>query len=274
MKRYCYFNGKITELNKVKISPYDIGVLRGYGVFDVMRTVNGKPFLIDKHWARFQNSAKYLKLSVPLNFEEYKKVLNKLLKLNKFPQAIIRTILTGGMSADAFSIGQPTFYILIEKYHAYPKEFYKKGVKVITLEFERTLPKAKVTNYVEAIRNQDAKNKRKALEILYIKDGKVLEFSTSNIFLFIDNVLVTPKEKVLFGTTRNLVAELAKKKFKIKEREVQQKELQKAQEIFLTAGNKEIIPVVQIDNWKVRNGKVGERTKALMQILENFMKNY
>ena len=71
MKRYCYFDGKIMDLNKARVHPYDIGVLRGYGVFDVMRTVNGKPFLIDKHWKRFQNSAKHLKLTIPLNFQEY-----------------------------------------------------------------------------------------------------------------------------------------------------------------------------------------------------------
>lgn len=274
MKRYCYFNGKIKELKDVKISPYDIGVLRGYGVFDVMRTTNGKPFLIDKHWKRFENSAKELCLEIPINREQYEKTLSKLLKLNKFSESIIRTILTGGVSADAFSIGKLTFYILIEKYHAYPKSLYKKGAKVITLEFQRSNPKAKVTNYVEAIRNQNRKLKGGALEILYVKNGQVLEFSTSNILLFINNILVTPKDNVLFGTTRNLVLELAKKKYKVEERAVREDELKKAQEILLTAGNKQIVPIVQIDNWKVGNGQVGENTKVLMQMLEDYMKNY
>lgn len=274
MKRYCYFNGKTMELEKIKISPCDIGMLRGYGVFDVMRPINGKPFLVDKHWKRFVNSAKELKLEIPVNFEQYKKILEKLLKLNKSFNLIFRTVLTGGISADAFSIGKPTFYILVEKYHAYPKDFYEKGVKVITLNFQRSNPEAKVTNYVEAIRNQKRKIKEKAFEILYIKDGQVSEFSTSNIILVINNVLVTPRDNVLSGTMRNIVLKLARKKYKIEKRIVWEKELKKAQEIFLTAGNKQIIPVVQIDNWKVGDGRVGENTKILMQMLEDYMKNY
>jgi len=274
MKRYCYFNGKIKELKNVKISPYDIGILRGYGVFDVMRTVNGKPFLIDKHWKRFENSAKELCLKIPIKRDQYEKVLKKLIKINKFPDSVIRTVLTGGVSADAFSIGKLTFYILIEKYHVYPKSLYEKGAKVITLDFQRSNPKAKVTNYVEAIRNQSRKLKGKALEILYVNKGHVLEFSTSNVMLFINNVLVTPKDNVLLGTTRNLVLELAKKKYKVEERAVRTEELKKAQEVLLTAGNKQIVPIVQIDNWKVGNGQVGKNTKALMQMLEDYMKNY
>jgi branched-subunit amino acid aminotransferase/4-amino-4-deoxychorismate lyase len=274
MKRYGYLNGQIKELEKMRIDPYDIGVLRGYGVFDVMRTTKGKPFLIDRHWKRFENSAKELHLEIPINFEQYKKTVSKLLKMNNFPESIIRTVLTGGVSADAFSLGKPTFFILIEKYHVYPKDFYEKGIKVITLDFERTNPKAKVTNYVEAIRNQKRKSKSGALEILYLKNGRVLEFSTSNIMLFIAGILVTPKNDVLSGTTRNLVMELARKKYKVAQRDVKEEELKKAQEIFLTAGNKQIMPVVKVDNWKVGNGKVGENTKILMQILEDYMKNY
>lgn len=53
MAKYCYFNGKITTLDKAKISPYDLGFLRGYGVFDVMRTQNGKPFLFDERLYNF-----------------------------------------------------------------------------------------------------------------------------------------------------------------------------------------------------------------------------
>lgn len=269
----CYFNGKICELSQIKINPYDIGMLRGYGVFDVMCTANGKPFLFKEHLARIKKFVKEMKLDFPFTDEEFEKILAKLLKLNGHKKSTIRTILTGGVSANAFSPGKTTCYILVEKFDPLPEELYEKGAGVVTLEFGRHMPHVKITNYVEAIRNQHLK-KNGALEITYIKDGKVLENSTSNILMFKGDTLITAKDGILRGTTRNLVLKLAKKKFKVEEREIYEKELREADEVFLTGANKDIVPVVKIDGKKVGNGKVGKNTKIMMELFRDFYKNY
>lgn len=277
MSTHCYFNGKFTTLDKVKISPYDLGFLRGYGVFDVMRTENRKPFLLDRHWKRFLNSAKELGLLVPLKKENYQKVVEKLIQLNGFPKSNIRTISSGGETKDGLSRkkGKESFLILIEKFHELPLEFYKKGASVITADYERFFPKAKINNYVVAIKNQEKKLKNKALEIFYLKNGKALEASTSNFFLVKKGKINTTKEKILLGITRNLTLELAKKAgFKIEEREIAEKEIFEADEIFLTATNKYIVPIVRIDGKKVGNGKIGPVTKILMEKMEEFVKSY
>jgi len=277
MTRYCYFNGKITNLDKAKVDLYDIGLLRGYGVFDVMRTEKNKPFLLEKHFKRFENSAKELKLKIPIKKEEYKKILDKLITLNGFKQSIIRTILTGGTSSNGFDRenGNENFFILIEEFKPLSNKIYKKGAKLITLEYNRFNPSAKVTNYVAAIKTQEKKKKEKALEILYTKDGKALEASTSNFFLVKKGKIVTTKEDVLLGITRGMTIDLAKKiGLKVKERKVSEKELYQADEVFLTATNKKIVPVVSINNKKIGNGQVGETTKSLMDELEEFTVRY
>lgn len=271
----CYFNGKICNLKDVKISPYDIGMLRGYGVFDVMCTANGKPFLFEEHFARLEKFAKAIKLRLPFSKKEFANILQKLLKINGFKKSTIRTVLTGGESANAYLPGKkPTCYIIIEKFDSLPKEAFDNGVGVVTLEFGRQFPEVKITNYLQAIRNQDLKNRKKALEITYIKNGKVLENSTSNIFIFKKDVLVTAKEGVLKGTTRNLVLKLAKKKFKVEEREVVEKEFRQASEVFLTGANKDVVPVVKIDGKKVGDGKVGKNTKIVMELFREYYEKY
>ena len=271
----AYFNGKIVSAKSIKINPYDIGILRGYGVFDVMCTQNNKPFLIKEHFDRLKNSAAALKLKLPFSEKKYQVIVGKLIKNGNFKKSIIRTILTGGVSANAFSKGRPTCYILIEKFLELPKRIYDEGAAVITHEFERHLPRAKVTNYVEAIRNQEIKEKNKALEIIYIKNGIALEASTSNFFI-VDKKgkLITSKEGILLGTTRNLIVKLAVNKFKVEERSILENELRGAKEVFLTATNKDVVPVVKIDGDKVGNGKVGEKTKVLMNLFNNFVNNY
>ena len=275
MKFYSYFNGQIKTLDKIRISPYDLGFIRGYGVFDVMRTQNGKSLLLNEHWQRFQNAAKTLNLKIPLGKNEYQGFVKKLLKLNNFSETLIRTILTGGISKDAFSSsGRETFLILAERFKSLNKEIYEKGISAVTLNFCRELPEIKTTNYLEAIRCQNLKNRRKAFEIIYVKNGEALEASTSNIFIFKKNVLITSKDKILFGITRNLIIKLAKNLFRIEERKISEKELFNASEVFLTATNKNIVPVVKIDDKKINNGKVGKNAKILMNKLSEFLKRY
>lgn len=275
MKKHCYFNGKFTVADKIKIDPYDIGVLRGYGVFDVMCALGEKPFLLKEHYARLRNSARELNMKLPWSEKEWETILKKLLKLNGFARSTVRTILTGGMSSDAFSFcGKPTVYILIENFQYYPNDIYENGAKLITHEFERMIPRAKIVNYVEAVRNQEKKKKAKALEILFVKDGKVLEASTSNVFMVKDGKVITPKDNILLGTTRNLIVKLARKKYPVEEREIVFSEFKKADEVFLTATNKFVVPIVKVDTWKVGNGKIGPITRDLMKIFAEFEKKY
>lgn len=292
MKKYCYFNGKIILAEKIKVSPYDLGILRGYGVFDLARTCNGKPFLLKEHFVRLKNSAKELGLKLNLKESNYKKIVEKLLELNDFHknrsvssagsrndlnQANIRTVLTGGISENAFSYnpGKETFYVLIEKFKPLPEMVYKKGAGAITLDYQRVFPRAKVTNYAAAIKNQKEKEKRNALEIIYTRNGNALEASTSNFFIFKNGALITPKDNILLGITRNLTVKLAKKeKFKVEEREVKTDEIYSAEELFLTATNKGIAPITKVDGKKIGNGRVGKNTKVLTEALERFMESY
>ena len=275
MKSYAYFNGKIKVIDKVQISPLDLGFIRGYGIFDVMRTQNGKLLLLNEHWRRFQNAAKELNLKIPINKNKCHELIRKLLKLNNFPESIIRIVLTGGISEDLFSLsGQETFLILAERFELLDKRIYEKGASAVTLNFCRELPEIKTTNYLEAIRHQNFKDRHKAFEIIYVKNREVLEASTSNIFIFKKNVLITPKDKILLGITRNLIIKLAKNLFRIKEKKISEKELINASEVFLTATNKNIVPIIKIDGKNISSGKVGKNTKILMVKLSEFLKKY
>lgn len=257
------------------ISPHDLGFLRGYAVFDYLMTTGGKPFLPHEHFLRLKKSTQTLSLPLPFTEKDWLAVIDRLIKKHNFYRAAIRTIITGGVSADGLSLGQkPTVLILISPFKSYPDKCYLQGVKVITADYRRYLPEIKTTHYIEAIRNQKRKRAAGALEIIFIKDGLIYEAATSNIFLFKNQVLITPKENILNGITRQLVLKLARKSFIIKERPVKVSELLKADEVFLTASGKGVMPVVKIDNRAVANGRVGENTKKIMGLFKKFYEAY
>ncbi len=272
MKKYCYCNGKIQALAKARVAPNDIGLLRGYAVFDFLRTEHGKLFLFDEHFTRFEHSAKTLDLKVPLKAEACLKIIKQLLKRNKLKDASFRLGLTGGPTDDGMSFNKPSFFILVEDLYNFPDQVFTKGGKLITFEHQRQWPEAKTTNYLTAIKLKKAKKKAGAIEILYLAKGKVLEASTSNFFIFKGHTLVTPQANILAGTIRAIVINLAKKLgFSVEERDLFVGELAEANEAFITATNKKITPIVAIDEVRISDGQVGEKTKRLMAAFEDLI---
>ncbi|MDP2676749.1 MAG: aminotransferase class IV [bacterium] len=271
---HCFFNGKIVLFKDADFRLNDLGVLRGYGVFDFLRTYNGKPFLMKEHLDRFEESAKKLHLQISVSRKNIEKATHALIEKNAFPETCLRFVLTGGPSTSVFFIEKPTFFILAEKSEPLPDILYTKGIPVLTHEYLRDIPEAKTNNYMIALKMRNFKKHKRYREMLYTYHGDILEATTSNFFLVRGSRLITPKKNVLIGTTRNFVLSLAKKDFRIEERDIRLDEVPKASEAFLTATNKEILPVVKINSNMVGNGKVGLHTRELQKRFREFVGGY
>ena len=270
---YCYFDGKIIPVSKARISPDDLGVLRGYGVFDFLRTYNGRPFHLKEHFVRFQNSAKKIGFKVPVSFAEVEKVIYLLLKKNKVSDGSFRLVLIGGSTTAGLQVQKPVFYILAEPVYEPTKKDITQGVKIITHEHMRYVPEAKSTNYIHAVNLQKEIRKQKAFEVLYKYGGEIYECSTCNIFLIKGKTLITPRDGILGGITRQVLLKLAKLSFKIEERPVLVSEIREVDEIFVAGTNKTVLPVVVVDDIKIGNGKVGEQTKILKALFDEYSKD-
>lgn len=277
MSDFCYLNGKILPFEKAGVNLDDLGILRGYGAFEALKTVNKKIFLFDEHFERLQKSAKYLGIKLSVTKTEIKEIIYKLIEKNKIKNAGIRIILTGGRSADFmhFNSSLPTFYILISELKPLKQKIYLNGIKLITLEYFRQIPEFKTTSYLKAIKEINNRQKKENFfEILYTNKGNVLECATSNFFIFQGNKLITAKDGILHGTMRNLVISMAKSEFSVQERSIKIKDLNFATESFVTATNKNIVPVVKIDDKKIGSGKPGKNTKKLMEMLKKIIEKY
>jgi len=271
---YACINNKIKPISQ-GLRLDDLGLLRGYAVFTILRTYSGQPFLLKEHLQRLKQSARQINLTVPFSEKKIREKIAQLLIKNKAKEASIRLIVTGGQTKNGLApVGSPNFFILIGKINRSPRSFYQKGVKAITVDYCREIPQAKTTNYLALFRFQNLQRQKKAAEIIYVHRYKILEGATSNFFLVKNNSLITPQKNILLGTTRNLVIKLAQPKFKIEERDIDLKELKSAEETFLTSTIKGILPVIKIDNQIIGQGKVGPKTKHLMNLFEQKIKDY
>jgi len=273
-----YINGKFVPENKASISVYDLGLLRGFAVFDFLRTYNFKPFYLKEHLKRLLNSANIIGLKHNYSLKKLEKIVIKTLYKNKhLKEANIRIILTGGNAKDFITPSKPNLIVMITPVKNLPEYYYKNGGKLITKTYERINPKAKTIIYTDSVRFLMEAKKKKAIEVLLIdKDGNILECTTSNFFAVKNNEILTPPTgKILEGITRKVVIEICKKYgIKIIEREIQSEEIRDFDEAFITASNKEILPIVRIDKIKIGNGKPGEITRLLMEKFKNLVENY
>lgn len=275
MREWCYVNGKIVKSTKPQIKLTDLGLLRGYAVFDFIKVIKGESLFWREHLARFRRSAKLLGLTIKASDADLTKVAKQLLVKNKLSKSdgSLRLIMTGGESNNGMMPnGKSTLAILVEESYNLPEKVFKTGGKLMTVDYCRSFPQAKTTNYLLAVSLQGKKVRSGAVEILYLDQSKILEASTSNFFLVKNKTLITPKADVLPGITRGVVIKLAKQAgYKVEEREVKVSELKTADEAFITATNKDVCPIVKVDNFKIGKGQAGEITRELLVKYREFI---
>ena len=198
MTEFCFLNGKILPLSEAKVGVEDIGLLRGYGIYDGLAVFNGKVFHLADHWDRLLSGAHILNLNVSVTKEKAGKIIEELAQKNGFMErANVRIILTGGQTLGGieYDFENPTFFILVEKWESLPKDLYEDGAKLVTYRHMRELAEYKTTNYIRAVNLQNWRKEEKAVEILYTYDGEILECSTSNVFILKNKTVITPNEK-------------------------------------------------------------------------------
>lgn len=268
-----YVDGEYVEEALAALPLTDMAILRGYAVFDFLRTYNGRPFHLEDHLRRLQNSAALLHIACPWSVDELKGIVDELLRRNRFIETNVRFILTGGDSSDSISPEDKTrLVVMATPVATFPAAWYADGVKIITSEVTRYRPESKSTNYIKAIMALRRARDKGAVESVYVnEDNEVLEGTTSNFFVVDGERIITPERGILPGITRDVVIRLASKKFTVERASISRDMLSHYSEMFLTSSNKEVAPVVQVDDLRVSDVP-GPVTREVMRLFGEYTK--
>lgn len=272
-----YFNGQWVSEEKLMISVRDLSVVRGFGVFDFLRTYNGIPFHAEAHIDRFYRSAAFLELEVPVEKTELTNIVNEGVKKNSLPETGIRITLTGGVADDPYMItpGEPSLIVTFSGASSPSLGLYEKGGKVITTPYLRQLPEAKTLSYMVAVLAHRQVKKQHAVEAVYVHNGQIFEGTIANVLVVKDNTVITPKNNVLIGITRNVVLELCDKLgIQHREEDLFVKDLSSYDEMFITGTTKEVMPINQFDETMIGGGKVGPITRKLIAAFQEMTRHH
>ena len=264
MKPFCFADGEIIPSQDARLHPADLAVIRGYGIFDFFRTQAYQPVFLEDYLDRFIGSAAKTYLPLAYSREELRAIIAELIQKNNMEQGGIRMVLTGGVSEDHFSPATGKLFMFGEELSFPSEEKYQNGVKLISLEHVRAIADIKTTNYTLPVWHSVQWNAQGAEDVIYHWDGQVSESSRSNFFIVKDGIISTPDRHILMGITRKHLLAIAGN---VQVRPISLAEVWEADEAFISATTKIILPVTQIDDRKVGSGKVG---KVSLDILGKF----
>jgi branched-chain amino acid aminotransferase len=271
-----YINGAFVLAREATVSAGDLGLVRGYGVFDVLRTYDRIPFALRRHLERLERSAQQVNLPLPASLDELERLVHATLARNAAVEperdVTVRLIVTGGASAGfLLPDGNPSLLILVAPVRSVPGHHYTEGAALITADIPRFLPSVKSINYIPAILGQQRARAAGAVEALYCTAEEVIsECTTANFFVVAGGKLITPNQDVLAGITRNITLELADDVMDVTLRPIRRDELRTVDEAFITSTTKEIMPIVRIDDITIGNGRPGPLTARLAALFRAY----
>ncbi|OGV96115.1 MAG: branched-chain-amino-acid transaminase [Nitrospinae bacterium RIFCSPLOWO2_02_FULL_39_110] len=277
MSNLIYINGKFLSRGEAKVSVLDHGFLYGSGVFETMRAYRGNVFMVDKHIERLFRSAEAVYLNIPLGKLEIKKAIEDTVRKNGLKDAYIRITISRGEGEpglDPDLCKTPTVVVYAKEFKPYPEDWYREGVKITVTSVKKGSPDyikhpVKICNYYlpNFFAKIETKRRGSVEGIMLTDDGYIAEGTVSNIFIVSSGAMLTPPAgaNVLDGVTREIVIQIARESnIPFLERKFSKDELISAEECFLTNTTFEILPVKDVDGFKIGERSPGEITTFLM----------
>ena len=284
MSLKIWLDGKLVDKDDAKISVYDHGLLYGDGIFEGIRAYNRKIFRAEAHIRRLYDSAKAIRLTIPLSPTDFLAAMEQTIKANDFAECYIRAVVTrgvGSLGIDPKKCKEPSVIIIADSIQVYPKELYEKGMSVITAATMRNHPAAlspriKSLNYLNNILARIEANDAGAAEAVMLNHlGNVAECTVENIFIVRGGRVQTPTitDGILEGVTRQVILELCERlNIPCTERTMQQHDLYTADECFISGTGAEVAPVTTIDGRAVGTGQPGPVTKRLIEAFHRYVR--
>lgn len=272
-----WIDGELKDTADAKISVYDHGLLYGDGVFEGIRLYAGKIFEPDAHMRRLYDSAKAIRLTIPMTPAQMLAAIEQTAKANNFTDCYVRAVVTRGvgyLGLNPNRCPKPSVFIITDLIELYPPELYQKGMPVITASVIRNHPNAlspriKSLNYLNNILAKiEAADAGVPEAIVLNHEGNVAECTADNIFIVQNGQVLTPRvtDGILEGITRAVILRLcAKLGIPAAEKTIQRHDVYIADECFLTGTGAEVIAVTKVDGRPIGSGDPGPITKRLLE---------
>jgi branched-chain amino acid aminotransferase len=273
-------NGQLFDREHAVISVFDHGFLYGEGIYETLRTYNGRPFLFDRHMRRLRHSASLMALPVPMDDRAIEARLFETMQAAGLGdggrEAYLRILVTrgvGDLSYDPSACPVPSIIVIAKPQVDPPVAVYERGVNVALVSIVRNHPDTvnpviKSNNLLNnALAMQEAVRAGAFEGVMRNYRGELAECTTANLFVVRHGSACTPPldAGLLPGITREFLFEVgAEANVPVVEATLKDGDLLGADEAFLTSTTREIVPIVGVDGRQIGDGRPGPVTQVLL----------
>lgn len=273
-----YLNGEFLALKKACIPVLDRGFIFGDGVYEVIPAYGRQPFRLQHHLTRLDNSLQAIKIQNPLSTSQWQQLIAQLIAQNHYHDQSIYLQVTRGVAPRDHRFPEaekPTIFMMTSALEKQAEEIAHQGIHAITLEDNRWQNcHIKSISLLPNVLLRQQAYEQDAQEAILIRDDKATEGAASNLFIVLNGCLITPPKGPLLlpGVTRDLIVEIAAQQgICCKEKAISREELENAEEIWLTSSTKEILPVTQLNDKILGNGKPGRHWQNMMTAYQSYI---
>ena len=280
MSEIVYLNGEFMPLESARIPVLDRGFIFGDGVYEVIPVYSRRPFRLAEHLRRLQNSLDAIRLANPLSDAEWSKLIAEMVARNPGDDQSIYLQVTRGVARRDHAFPKDvkqTVFMMSGPLVTPAAELIDKGVPAITANDFRWLKcDVKSTSLLgNCLLRQEAVDAG-AVETILFRDGYLTEASSSNVLVVREGTVLAPPKNhlVLPGITYDVVLELiATNGIPCSVREVSEREVRTADEVWVTSSTKEVLAVTQLDGRSVGSGKPGPVFRRVHALYQDFKRS-
>ncbi|MBY0503513.1 MAG: aminotransferase class IV [Bryobacteraceae bacterium] len=257
MHRYLLYNDGVRETTEKFLSPGQVGLLNGWGVFSTLRVKAGVLFAWERHYARMRRDAEVL--HVPFADSDYlTSRLAKLIAANKAWDSTLRiaVVRNQGGVFDAPNLDRDFDLIAFTKPLANWGTSMRLGLVPQARHAANVFRGTKMLSWCFNLTWNESARQQDFDEVVLLNErGEVAELTSANLFIVRGNEILTPPldSGCLPGITRALILEeITVPGYRIGEAVLTPADLAAADEVFVTSSTRDTLPVAAIENLKLR----------------------
>jgi branched-chain amino acid aminotransferase len=259
MHRFLLHNDDVREAGDRIVSPGQVGLLNGWGVFSTIRVYDGVLFQWPRHWARMKHDAERMRVPFPKDAEWLERGLHRLIDANHAWNSTLRVVIIrnqGGMwegpAASAREFDAVAFTADLNQWGKHVDLGIVPQARHAASEFAG----AKILSWSQNLTWNERAHEKGLDEVILLNErGEVAECTSANVFAVEGPRVWTPPLTAgcLPGVTRALLLEeITIDGLEIAEKTLFPADLESADEVFITSTTRELLPVKSIEGLKIR----------------------
>ena len=272
-----FLNGRILPLGEAKVSVLDRGFIFGDGVYELVPVYSRVPFRLDEHLVRLERSLAAVAMRNPYTAAQWRRHILALIEAQPHADQGLYLQVTRGVAPRDHAFPQsvePTVFMMSNPLVNPPPAQVEHGAAAVSAQDHRWLRcDIKSTSLIGNVMLRQLSAEAGAVETILFRGTRLTEASASNVFIVKRGVIASPPKDslILPGITYDVVVELARANgMPLELREVSEKEVRAADEIWVTSSSKEVLAIVTLDGAQVGDGRPGPHFRRMYQLYQEF----